>query len=481
MFWLLFWVACGGEPSTFEECGDAPCRSRFVLDAFADDPASVLPLLEAIDDPVERVALVLQLAEAHPGETAQLCSSLTLGPARERCGSLNTRPHLWVEPASPSNSTGRPAPGPATRDTLPASAISEYADVEAVDPECPEGASRTACTMLRAGEQASAGRTRIAAAYCRHLEGDEKWRHECAFEAAEEAARSGVEHYPGAAELCLLAGPFAANCLAHLIIELNSMVPPATIQRPEAWAKSLEIATTIETFWTERDPDFTALAVDRYYTHLVAQSYGKADLTVGTPLDSLPPTAVPHVHASAAMHLMSRRVDETHDLAGWASLLDEALDSRAQPSAQRTMQAPVGLGYTSDLWPEDLGDEDMRPAVFYLETSRRTLSEDPTLDRLICILEAAARLELAVKATLLAEGAAHPDDAVSWTARRLLEERQDDTAHHPNMAMPEGPDGPGSLPDMAKTGRDGKGGKRGKRGKGGKAGKAGKRHAAPDR
>ena len=473
MPWLLLWVACSGDPSTFEACSNAPCRSRFVLDAFADDPASVPPLLEAIDDPVERVALVLQLAETHPGETARLCASLKPGPARDRCETLNTRPHLWVEPAAPSSPTSRSAPGPATRDILPSNATSAYADVEAIDPDCPEGGSQGACTMLRASEQASEGRTLIAAAYCRHLEGDEKWRQECAFEAAEEAARTGVEHYAGAVELCLMGGPFAANCLAHLVIELNSLVPPATLQRPEVWAHSVDIATAIERFWTERDPAFAPLAVDRFYTHLLVQSYKKADLTVGTPLDSLPAAAVPHVHASAALHLMSRRLDETHDLAGWAVLLDEALASRALPAAQRSAQHHVDLDHVSDLWPEDVGEEGTRPAVFYLETSRRTVSEAPSIDRLICILEAAARLELAGKEALLAEGLAHPDDDVAWTAGRLLEEREDKAAHRPDMALPEGLTGPGANPGR------GHGGKAGKSKSSRRGGQGGKDHKAP--
>ena len=74
-----------------------------------------------------------------------------------------------------------------------------------------------------------------------------------------------------------------------------------------------------------------------------------------------------------------------------------------------------GLG---NLWPDGKDGAHGSSAVVYIGMGSRGSSENSKEDRLVSLLEAAARQDPPLDA-LLVEGAAHPSEIVRWTAVRL--------------------------------------------------------------
>ena len=447
LLWLRPWE--DGLPSTIEGCPDPACRAAWVGQAFERDPAEAAAAIGAVEDPVERVVLVTRLTENNLGQTAALCELLPDGPSRSRCETLNRRPHLWVElPDVPVAADRRAGGGPtSTILPVPEELVSAYADEAPRKLECDRQPDPSACVSQIARRQARSGSFRLAARACTSV-GTETLRAECLFSSAEVAVTGrGADAYEGAVELCLASGGFASNCLAHTLSLLGQIGVDSTHGDPDDWVPLRQGALAIRRRWEADYPEVSALYEQRFWSDAMALAYGASPVVSGGPIAGVPEIALPHVRAGAATRLIELEGVAGRSLDELVAAVETALTLRiAEPPR---IDPPHLFQGVRDLWPEDLSGEDRFPAVLFLGTGRRAVSDDPKVDLAICLLEALGRRSCApppggeaesaaVRATI-EQGLDHPDELVQFTARRVLECRE--------PVVPYGPDaGPISEP-----------------------------------
>ncbi len=428
-FALLFFLLGGcsvSPPSDVSppSCADAACRQARALAAWAQEPAEGIRLIEALPDGVERSAAVARLMESDPAGVSELCDLLPQGKLRVRCQRTADRPHLWEGPTDPVPTGVRAAGGPrshrlASVQTRTSVLLSVSGDlglcISAPDPHT--------CAWARAMELGAKGQVREAAARCAGIKvegGDvDAWQSECRFSAAEATIRAqGAAGYAGAAELCLSAGRFQERCLIHLSRDLAARAPAADGGSGPALEAMVEAAEAIGRFWADdaAAPKF----VDHFWSLALGYAFQKAQTVTGDMLDSVPASVRPHVHAAAAWRLVALEGLGTHNLPYWLRALDVALASRAG-GPERLVDA-VHMPGVGNLWGVDVAADREVRAIIYMGMGRRGTSVSTASDRLICLLEAAARQDPPGMA-LLAEAAAIPDPAVRWTANRLLRVR----------------------------------------------------------
>ena len=437
-------IGCSGSTPTgaeLHDCADGAagqaCRDAWAVATWPEDPDAVAQAIAAETDPVRRIAWVNHITEAFPGGTSRLCDALDAGPAKERCFKVNTRGHLMpFTPGQAGRSTApseldRPGGGPATTRLEPppdtpsplaeVAALAESAAMLAQDrAECTDAPDAHSCVNRIAKAAAEAGDAAAAAGACKTI-ATKKWATECSFAAAEAAViTGGAAAYGGAVDLCLVSGDFAANCQAHLLGRLAALAPDATAAARD-WQPAVQAAEGIAAAWQDRVPGFAPLALDRFWSDALAFAYAKARPVTGDPLadGAVPPRFHRHVRAAAASRLLvvQGRMGP-RSLEQWSAALSEALDRREGATDTRR-RGDTRLRPAEDTWIGDQPEDRQRPATFYLGTARRTWSEDAEADGLICLLEAAARWQPHGR-PLLAEGAEHEDQAVRWTAERLL-------------------------------------------------------------
>ena len=423
MMWLWMLLACQRAPQPeglLAGCDDADCEIARALAAWPDDPETVIATVQSHPMPEARIAITSALIAAHPGETAGLCDAMPPGDAQDRCAQMNQRPHLW-QAVRPTSAGGvRPGGGPSSNEVAPATPIqTALSEVPAGEHSCDGAPDRNGC--LTAAAQAAAGQlqARAAAASCQNITAG-RWRGECFFQSAEAVLQSRGPHgYSDAVELCAAATPFSQNCHSHAIMRLAEGAPAADNMAPEAWASVIMGAQSIRTAWSWRDPYMAEIAEDRLWSEAIGRAYAGVHQVTGDPLVALPEQAHRHVRAAAVRALIAQDGPQAHDLAGWVTAAREAL---AQRSTRRPRRTETPFRSAPELWPADQSDEAQRPATAYLGTARRTHTDDVDLDLAICVLEAVARTP-PIHAPLMAEGAAHTDDDVRWTAQRLSEMR----------------------------------------------------------
>ncbi|RME26889.1 MAG: hypothetical protein D6798_05745 [Deltaproteobacteria bacterium] len=424
---VALWIACGdadrGPPDRFEDCPDLDCRRQWVIDHWRSDQQAVIDHVVSTEDEVEQVALVMALADAELGRAQALCSALPHGPARVKCNQLNSRLHLVEDQPLLPPDLQRSAPGPVSWrldvNDLPASPLAD-ATLDA-DP-CADAEDARNCRVRAALQQVRRGDVRRAAALCRAV-GDPKWSAECAFQASEarvRATRGAPRGLRDAVDLCLLTGRFADNCLAHIPLRVGEGVPPVDMAEPEDWRTLVEQEAALHAALVERGAPALADAVrGLFWAETMGSSYTRAQTITGDPLDVLPPEAVPHIHAAAAVAMARTPPPEgTPSLARLAQDLAAMLRRRGPT---RPKGAPVSGPWRprADLWPIDRPGEGEIPAVVFLGASRRAWAADDELaDLRICVLEAWARLNPHEQG-LLAEGLADDHPLVRFTAARL--------------------------------------------------------------
>ncbi|MDG1479397.1 MAG: hypothetical protein P8R54_07390 [Myxococcota bacterium] len=384
------------------DCG-AGC-GEVVVAAWPDDPDGVTAAI--VEHPVveARIAMVSALITAYPGPIgadpdAPLCVLLPPGPTRDRCGQLHSRPHLQLRIPPDKPASLRAGGGPSSNNIRPSRAMrSRLSDTPPMDHDCGAAPDVTGCLIAAAREVTAPA---AVVGLCRNIAA-ESWRGECLFQAAEERVGAEPGAYVDAASLCTLAEPFVQECHHHLIVALAGQNALSAIA-----ASAALLAET----WQERDPYMAQITVDRLWSEVVGNRVAVS--LAGAIAADLPPHARRHLRASVVAALMASEGAAAHDLAGWVARAQAVLAGGAVVAAD-----DGAFERAVERWPQDGPDEAVRPATFYLGTARRTHATDESADLAICVVEAAARM--ADGAGLVAQGQGHPDEAVRWTAQRLI-------------------------------------------------------------
>ena len=424
-------AGCGGVPEHLADCApdDDACQRTWVTETWETDQQRVVAELGALSDPIAQLALVQELVEAHPGQTRDLCPVLPAGPGRDRCRSLNSRPHLWqvdVEAATAAAAQAdadadavQPEDDTGGEDTIAETPTPPWAGLAPVTEPCastPELCQSTAAIRL-----ADAGDRDGAVARCLAIDED-KWRYECLFQAAEHLlGDGGGDRVREAVEVCAAAGPYASRCLTHTTWAQAHLAPAASEGDAAAWEAVVARAAASDATLRATDPAVADTYSGRLWAEVLRFSYdGEAEVT-GRPLDYVPAETTPLVKAAAAWQLWNNERHQRRSLEAWAARLEEALALRAPTSTRRRATRQRKFYAFADLWKQHLPGEEAFSAVAYLGGSQRIALEDPTLDAMVCILEIAGRSRGAGDA-LLAEALQHERSEIRWTAARLLQE-----------------------------------------------------------
>lgn len=370
-------LACGG-PTAWVDCTDADCRQQALVQAMAETPQAVEQAFPGLD-PTEQAVLIDLLARENPQAVEPLCRRLPPeSPAWQRCARLKERPHLSMQaPRERPPPPVRAGSGPFSSHLPP-----------------PEGALPTVDLPCqdRSDEAAS----------------------ECLFRAAEALVqRSGPAALPQALAHCAAAGPFQIPCTEHVVVLGLPPIPPADrATRADVDAAVATIAVLRELAGPELADDYEDMAWARW----TAQSFATATAPTGALLDALPPLAAPHVRMGLAMHV----AQGTPDLRTWMTALQALVDSRPPIPDGPAGGAPPRLDKPTDFWVKELPTEAAVPAGFCLGPGRRATAQDPGLDSMIALLEAAARQSPPAPDTFFLSLIGGPDpELVRWTAARL--------------------------------------------------------------
>lgn len=409
---LLSCAELATTPANITDCSDRDCRARWIVQHWAERPEAVHDAVGALPDPIERVAVVIQLTEAHPGQTRALCPVLPPGPDRGRCVQLNSRPHLFTARRAPQADAVRLSRGPAGPSRLPPRPWpSALVSVPASQTVCAVP-SVSACQSHEAAEAILSGDAAEAAAHCQAIP-EPLWREECLFMTAQKlVALHNAASYRSAVDLCALSGDFIGDCLAHLS---NTLRPGG---ETHDWSTAAQAADTIAATWAEHDPGFGAILVDHFWAAAVWRRYGQQGVVLGAPQET-PTAMLPHVRTVSAINLLRLEAPEQHQS---LTALTEALVTvmlQPRPHTRRLETLRSTVAFTGDRWLEDADEsEAMIPALVLPGGARRPTDRDPQVDAVLAILEAAAYHQ-PPRLDLLAQGRADPRAVVRWSATRL--------------------------------------------------------------
>jgi hypothetical protein len=461
--WILTCVlACSGAGSS-PEAGPAegldPIRAGL---AVADQSTEVVrDAIVALPSSVEQLAALLAYARAYPDRLYALCPTLPEGVVRLECLRRQGRGHLWKA------NLDRTAPL-----TL------EVAKAEHAKTYCADAVDWTSCVEMRAIESAQRGDGEAAIQACA-MHTDPVWARECAFLSAEALLfTQGTSAYADAATVCTASGSYRTACLDHLLMFASggqahpgrpSAAVPHTTDAAQ-WASALSTAdavrasSTVNEFSTARgrvtdgDPRpalrhvnwYWALWFTRRYLSTPADRLGELTAVVreGTPAE-----VPPHIRAGAAWRVVRYSAQPASGLAEWGQWVRQVLEGRTEG-----LDIPV-----VDLDPEVVeavkfkgvgpiaSTEEPLPdgahSTLFGGRSERLVSTKATTDIAIVVLESAARDGWAYESThlqaLIAEGLAHRDASVRWTACRISKLRfgEDGSEAHSTAAAltPAGP------------------------------------------
>lgn len=406
------------------ECETATCLAEEAVDEWPDDTEGVTKRVLAMPDDISRAVVVGRLSDTYPGQTKALCAALPLGTSRARCDRVNNRPHLSEAPGSAPTGNGGasggtpgdhgpPAPGGAPR-------VATFPEVEIPLPDgaAPEGvcageADRSACLDRTALDAALAGDPGQASAICA-LHTDDRWRDECRFNAAEQLVRTKHgDGYRTAAILCGAADSFTQECWAHVLTRLPHGIPLPTAGKTRV-GNAVRAAESVRRAWAPIDAAAAAWHVDRYWALYFANVYRYTRDPDGTPLQTYPAEAWPHVRAAVAM-----RLREQNAVAG---SLDAQVATVAAALARRNEDDPKAARRTEKpdlVFVQGLGVPTVEgPLVHFLGSERRPLGQDEATDLLFCVIESGARAQ-PPDLTLLEEASRHADPRVAAEAARL--------------------------------------------------------------
>ncbi|MCK6503112.1 hypothetical protein L6R53_06910 [Myxococcota bacterium] len=426
MLWLL--LSCAPPPAA--DPGPDPARVERMVAAWPQAPAEVEAELRQVQDPLERLSLVVAVSEAWPGTTRALCA--TLDPAdRERCLALNERPHLH-QPTPGAKGLpppeGRGDPGGLVDRLARLGALGPAASGPPREAGCATDPDPRGCRQRTAAAAEPPDAVAICAA-----EDDPRWRDECVFRASElplvEAAgpRAPEGAGPGdplvaaagrAGSLCLAAGAFRAQCLQHVGGRLGAVAPPAGASGDLAWGRLGQAisacAQAVEAHAAEVGaPGLGPLVEDKLWATVLWMAVDHGEVAAGAAAADLPPAAWPHLRCALAERLVAegRPADEPLDAAQAA--LGEAL-ARHDPAGRPGRKAYE----VASTWSPQAPALPHLPRVHYLADPVRLRSADDADDARSCLVEAGPRASPPRRAWLPAR-ARSTDPAAVATAERL--------------------------------------------------------------
>ena len=406
--------------SRWQSCvGDAVCKSGVLADVLRSDATVASLLVQSEATPEARWPLVAAVIRADPARAGNLCAVVGDAALQERCRQQTSRPHLYARPPDPRTQPGaRKAPGPHSSTlVLRLKSRSEYWDITPSADGCPPGATQTLCLHRVSGRYARESKADEAAAACMAIPPSDKWRGECAFQAAEAyVARAPVDQVHKAIELCWLSSEWAGRCVDKVHNAFAQRVPYAHAGADD-WAPVNQAWHSMSMSWARQGESLQGIAEGAFWSTMLMSSYRLVGTPTGAPLDHLPEAAHPHVRAAAAWSMLRASPKGTPNLAETTEALKAVLASRPSgtPSAPlpHRHDAPKG-----DYWQVDEGDDIHLPATKLFGFSRRVLAPDLEDDLQICILEAAARSASAWW-PLIEEARSSSAPMVATTANRL--------------------------------------------------------------
>lgn len=145
----------------------------------------------------------------------------------------------------------------------------------------------------------------------------------------------------------------------------------------------------------------------------LANTYAEAARVTGAPLDVIPTHRAPHARGAMAWRMMQHSSPSSKTLSEWAADLATAEADRSDtaPTGQPRRALPKAPLVWTDGAPEDAA------VISWLGRDRRVSVAEPEVDRVLAVLNAAARHPDGQ--ALVAEARTHPDPRVRWTAARL--------------------------------------------------------------
>lgn len=359
--------------------------------------------------PLEQEAVVLNLVESRPGQTARLCGTLQDPGVRARCDRMNSRPHLWtlsmVPPVAPVRAQGS-ARGPRSEDLVfSAAELDRWALVPADPGRCQPATPRYSLCLSDDARAATLDRApQVAAARCR-AQPTALLAADCFFASAELVDQTRDTR--AALDLCLGAGTLAAECTAH-VLQALALVDEGALKGGEpdvgrmvAVADAIGPGDVQDLWWAIAT--WTWVVLDP-----VIQNEPRPDMFWDPEIpipDGLPPLARAHLWDALSWWQRSRVLPEQLGTSG---------------------RAP--RGGAQGTWIQDLPGEEAIPSGFFLglHGGRRPHSDDPTVDLELATLTASLAYLHFPAELARGEMVLQTDRLVRWTGLRLLKARVPD-------------------------------------------------------
>ena len=372
--------------------------------------------LNAAESPVEQLVMLEGLLEEHAGISTRLCPRLNDPATRVRCESVQSRPHLFLRPR-PSAEGGEDASAARRQLRLPRPASCPHPLAAIPATPCP-GCLTSFDVIEAARVTAQTGGAAAAAGLCHSIDSP-RWRQECMFLSAEDHLSRrplSAEAYADAVGLCAEAGDFLADCLLHLHAQTDVLPLNPAAPQIDDWLPLIAFAEPVRAHWVSWDPAYADRAVAQIWSTWLMKVFFRPIPPAAGALRFLPEAAHPHLRAALALRLAREGALRGLSLDDALARLDAALT--AQHSADAHARAGVAPWRLASTWitPEDA---QRHPTLPHLQTGQRLHSPDPAIDRVIVLLEAAARADEPERG-LLREARAHADPLVRMTAEGLL-------------------------------------------------------------
>ncbi len=431
---LTLLLACASPPQqthlpSLLACGDQLCQQEHLVAAWKEDPAAVTAYITGQQDELVRTALAGWVARALPGEVGQLCQALEQTTvAWFRCQRLNTRPHLRAEHDFEAVNRGmkhrRPGGGPSgPRMPLPDLPAGTWLDASKEELRTAAGACKkdSWCIQQLADAQAAAGDVHAAGLACLALDSElGEGYHECLFLASEAAVQHTSIDGLGVAFELASCSRFKAFSVSHLLELAAPPAPPSSHAGEEDVAAAR--AAAVRFAEAARGERYLAdLYEDYFWAIWLGTAYHNTSDVRGDLAPHLPPIALPHLHMAAATALIAGR-----DLRRDFDPIEEAEKLRLALLEQRPLEPgssarlpPIGV-FSRPFWGSELAEERKIPAVFVAGPNRRPTSDDEATDRMLAVLEAAARARRppTARSYFSLVGSDQPE-LVRWSGARL--------------------------------------------------------------